>query len=434
MSENFIFIDKNHLIPLKLTFTKKIDAMWHYFDRVNTKNNFIKNITLLELNNNEINKVYYYNEKKHDFYVIYNNGKEYKFDFDVKVFNINGEILIDKTRDVLINIQNTSDIKNNTAIEYKNIAESFLSFDPTPKNNNIITPNIKNKELNNKKSNEENNKKSNEENNKKSNEENKNNKQKNMNVQISEENNETKEIFDDIIIINDDFDINNYKNIQKENINDSMKNATQKEINEEIKEHVEINSDNIEHNINNIDNNISDKINNCSDEEKKELIHKTITNLSEEFYLLKKKNKTAGEKIATLNKKLEKLEIERKTNLFSDLRKMKNEYLQFKKIKFIAPDFTEPKNSDNISIPNVFTKKYNFINKACENDRIKQLFEELLCVDVEGLFYSLDLDTVNKNILLLSDSYAKLKKDLHLKFDSDYNYLEDEITIQNNTI
>lgn len=118
----------------------------------------------------------------------------------------------------------------------------------------------------------------------------------------------------------------------------------------------------------------------------------------------------------------------------SNLRKLRNEYLQYKKLRYYDENFENEKQENDIIVPNVFIKKYNFIKNALQKNNVKLLFDKILEIDIEKLFYSLDIDSIDKNILLLADSYHELRKELHLKFDSDYNYLEDEITIQGNTM
>ena len=108
--------------------------------------------------------------------------------------------------------------------------------------------------------------------------------------------------------------------------------------------------------------------------------------------------------------------------------------MQYKQIKYKDEDFTIERNEDTLNVPHMFSKKYDFIKKACSNKTINDVFEKILILNIENLFYDLNVEDVDKDILLLNDGYYKMKSDLHLKFKHDYDYLEDEMTVLNNTI
>lgn len=426
---NIVFVNKNYLTPMTTFYTNEHLATRLYFNNVHEKNAHVcKNISLVFYDNDSnFLKTYYYDVKSNKQCVAYKNGTREFISFDITYININGEEYISSDHCVKVIVtgknnngestqtnrgesiqtnngesvqtnsggsirtNNGGSIQTNKAEEYKNLAESFLSFDPKTNNKNVIANTTKPEK---------------------------------KSVKIVEENNTVNDDFDDIVIINDDIDINNYKkkntastSVARNNITSAIKNENETNITENKNE-----------------TNITENNMNINESTKKEKIKEMIGELTEEYFLLKKKDKIANEKITILNKKLEKLDIERKTNIFSNLRRMRDEYLQYKKLKFRDTEFTIEKDDDDVKPPHIFTKKYNFICKACKNVKIKELFEKTLYIDIEKLFYDLNIDGLDKNILLLCESYGKLKKELHLKFDSDYDYMEDEITIQSNNI
>jgi len=422
----YTFIDKNYLIPSIINFENENAAISHFVESVNNKKcDFIKNISLIYKIENKLIKILTFDIKKNNFVEISSDNTKRFFEINNKSYLINEQTFYDNeinlnyldNKNTNINLQqnitnkkDNKDIKidevikeiikdNNKDIEilskadiYRKEAESFLSFES---NIDVDKP----KKVNFKSE---------------------------TKVENKVENKvESKSLInDDIIIINDDIDIEKYKNKKK----CSRNNETNEIIilNESI-----INEDIVDDNIKN--ESFSEE--NVNDLDKKEMCKKMMLDLNDKFITLKKENKKSIEKIFNFNKKLEKLEKERKSVLVTNLRKLKDEYLQYKKLIYSDGNFNEMKNEEDIRVPHIFNKKYEFIKNACCSDnRIKSLFENILLIDVEELFYSLEIEAINKNIINLSESYNKLRKDLHVKFESDYNYLEDELTIQNNTI
>lgn len=221
-----------------------------------------------------------------------------------------------------------------------------------------------------------------------------------------------------ITIINDNIDINDYKN----------NNSNIKELNETNK----VNEDPINKEINK--NNFikelrSMKENTTIDDKKKQLIKSKLTEFTENYFRQLTENKRMKEKISNLDRKIDKLKVEQDTQVVLNLRKIRDEYLQYKKIKYKDDEYTIEREEELINIPNIFIKKYNFINNACKNEKIKNIFENILKLNVEELFHNLNIDVVSKDILTLSDAYHKMKKDLHTKFSSEYDYLENEMVV-----
>jgi len=170
-------------------------------------------------------------------------------------------------------------------------------------------------------------------------------------------------------------------------------------------------------------------------DEKKKLISRKLSKFSESYLQQLTENKRMKEKINNLDRKIEKLKMDQDTQVVTNLRKIRDEYLQYKKIKYKDEEYTIEREEELINVPNIFTKKYDFISNACKNEKIKNIFENILKLNVEELFHDLNIETVSKDILELSNEYYKLKKDLHTKFSSEYDYLEDEMAVNGeNTI
>lgn len=441
----FTLVNRNHLVPVIKTFNNHKSAIIAFFDTVFERStSYILNVCVVIENNQCVEKIISFDINYDNYVIINNKGEKIPIEFGNYFTRINNVNYLNSQVTILDKIQP----KNNISVQnekfeskeilknikkYSDIGESFLSCDKDNINvsdytNEIFDINtieekqenldkkvsfsdkeqihkIKSKEekkitiLNENTTTNKNNKKI----------------ESNKTNELHEKNNSDIKLVNSnkITIINDNININDYKN-NKLNIEESIE---KKEINGKI------NKNNFIKELKTMKDST-----NINDEQKK-IINRKLSEFSESYLQQLTENKRIKEKINNLDRKIEKLKVDQNTQVVANLRKIKNEYLQYKKIKYKDEEYTIEREEELINVPNIFTKKYDFISNACKNEKIKNIFENILKLDVEELFHTLNIKTVSKDILSLSDAYYKLKKDLHTKFSSEYDYLEDEMAV-----
>ncbi len=171
-------------------------------------------------------------------------------------------------------------------------------------------------------------------------------------------------------------------------------------------------------------------------EKKKELLLKTCEQVMDLYNLELSNIKKTENQIKTLNSKLEKLEKKKQEQIIKDISRTKSDYETWKKLKYkIGRDEEEliykPEEElelrEDPTIPILFTAKYNYIDTALKNDKIKQIYSTLNKLNIDSLYIadSIDLDP---NIIKFCEKYYKTaKNDLHYKFDHDWDYLDTEM-------
>lgn len=450
---HFVLNDKNIFNSFVNQYTNKKEAINNYFFYVyQRKPEYLKHIFLSSfpdkntLSSNcteiigfdpsvnkffildcEVNKIEYFSIdeskiliEKHKYNCILNCHK-FKFDFENNMplnnsttqdnvvnqlsENINNSTTQENVVNQLSENTNNKDI-NNKDNRYNKLADLFLNFEPIDDKKNILvnqeTPTeyfrdnkiTKDSQVILSNNNKEDNKKK---------------------VLFTEET-LNKSHCDEIIIINDEINVDNYNKNTK-----TPKKVEEIIIDPLLKTMIP-------------DNLMDNENNNVSKDQKKIILKKMLGDIENKYLSFLQNNKKIKQKISNLDFKLTKFKKEKDFQLFSNLRKLREEYFQYKKIKYVDDKFTIERLEENLKIPNTFVKIYDFITNASENPKIKQLFEDILKIDIENLFASFDLNHIDKNILLLSNNYNKLKNDLHVKFNSDYDYLEEEMISNNKSI
>jgi hypothetical protein len=406
-------INKNYIIPLIENIANECDIAKNLFHATYQRTNeYISNVYVTIYENKNFSKLYIFDIELNSFVVINSGGMKIPFNFNN--ININNTILLNNNPTISFSLFEKNETQENNNFKkiekYSDISDLPIVFNKKlEKKNNLILDDINNT----------------------------NNEIVSENISLKNK----KVIFDDncinqkknkITIINDNEIIKNIKS-EKNNFNNDKIII--------INDNININDYN--NNNNNVDNklekqqnteNLKDDIVVNSNISKKELIKQKLNEFTNCYLEQLTKNKKMKEKINNLNNKLEKLETEKNTKIIANLRKLRDEYFQYKKIIYRDENFTEERDEDSINVPNIFVKKYDFIKNACSNIKIKNIFERVLKLDIENLFYSLKVADISNDILLLNDSYYKMRKDLHIKFSNDYDYLEEEMTVNDNTI
>lgn len=178
-----------------------------------------------------------------------------------------------------------------------------------------------------------------------------------------------------------------------------------------------------------------DKQNEEKEKKKQELI-KNCEQVMDLYNLELNNIKKIEFKIKSLDSKLEKLGKKKREKLISDISRTKGDYETWKKIKYvikkdssedISKSEEELKLREEPIIPILFTAKYNYIENAIKNEKIKNIFEVLNKINIDELYIS---ETINleKELIDFCNKYYELsKKDLHYNFDHDWDYLDSEM-------
>lgn len=137
--------------------------------------------------------------------------------------------------------------------------------------------------------------------------------------------------------------------------------------------------------------------------------------------------------LKSFDNKLNKLEKKKKEEIFDNVIKTQTEYRTWKKIKYMIEDdidILKPESElkeTNKEAPILFLSKFKYIDKILENNAIKQIFNELNSIDLNEIYSQNILP--NENIIQFCNKYAKLSKELHYKFDHDWDHLEEEMNL-----
>ena len=137
--------------------------------------------------------------------------------------------------------------------------------------------------------------------------------------------------------------------------------------------------------------------------------------------------------LKSFDNKLNKLEKKKKEEIFDNVIKTQTEYRTWKKIKYTIEDdidILKPESElveTNKEAPILFLSKFKYIDKILENDAIKQIFNDLNSIDLNEIYSQNILP--NENIIQFCNKYAKLSKELHYKFDHDWDHLEEEMNL-----
>lgn len=169
---------------------------------------------------------------------------------------------------------------------------------------------------------------------------------------------------------------------------------------------------------------------------KKELLLKTCEQVMDLYNLELSNIKKTENQIKTLNSKLEKLEKKKQEQIIKDITITKSDYETWKKLKYkinrededlvYKPD-EELELREDPTIPILFTAKYNYIDTALKNGKVKQIYMELNKLNIDELYIA-DSINLDSNIIKFCEKYYKIaKNDLHYKFDHDWDYLDTEM-------
>ena len=169
---------------------------------------------------------------------------------------------------------------------------------------------------------------------------------------------------------------------------------------------------------------------------KKELLLKTCEQVMDLYNLELSNIKKTENQIKTLNSKLEKLEKKKQEQIIKDITRTKSDYETWKKLKYkisredeelVYKPEEELELREDPAIPILFTAKYNYIDSAIKNDKVKQIYMELNKLNIDELYIA-DSVNLDSNIIKFCEKYYKIaKNDLHYKFDHDWDYLDTEM-------
>ncbi len=173
-------------------------------------------------------------------------------------------------------------------------------------------------------------------------------------------------------------------------------------------------------------------------EKKKETLVKACEEVMDLYNLELSNIKKTENMIKTLNTKLEKLENKKRDKIMKDITRTKSEYETWKKIKYqinayddeaLKKPELELELRENPNIPILFMAKYNFIEHSNSNEKIRKIYETLNQLNLEELFIKDTIDLDNSVIKFCDKYYELSKKDLHYKFDHDWDYLDTEMNV-----
>lgn len=171
-------------------------------------------------------------------------------------------------------------------------------------------------------------------------------------------------------------------------------------------------------------------------EKKKENLLKLCEQVMDLYNLELSNIKKTENKIKTLNSKLEKLANKKRDKIIKDISRTKGDFDTWKKLKYkidrddtetLVKPFEELELRKDQTIPILFTAKYNYIENAIKNENIKKIFDTLNKLSIDELYIRDELG-LDENIIKFCDKYYEIsKKDLHYKFDHDWDYLDSEM-------
>ena len=173
-------------------------------------------------------------------------------------------------------------------------------------------------------------------------------------------------------------------------------------------------------------------------EKKKEMLVKACEEVMDLYNLELSNIKKTENMLKTLDTKLEKLANKKRDKIMKDITRTKSEYETWKKIKYQIDAYddealkkpeSELELRENPNIPILFMAKYNFIEHSNSNEKIRKIYETLNQLNLEELFIKDTID-LESSVIKFCDKYYELsKKDLHYKFDHDWDYLDTEMNV-----
>ena len=168
--------------------------------------------------------------------------------------------------------------------------------------------------------------------------------------------------------------------------------------------------------------------------EKEEELLKMCEDVMELYHKELSKVKKLEINLKSYDNKLNKLEKQKKEKIINNIIKTHSEYQTWKKLKYVIDDENdifkscEDLNlSNNDNIPIMFLSKFDYIDKINANDGIKNIFSKINLIDLNKLYTE---NTLPENeIIQFCDKYVKLSKELHYKFDHEWDYLDSEMNM-----
>lgn len=183
-----------------------------------------------------------------------------------------------------------------------------------------------------------------------------------------------------------------------------------------------------------VSNSEEEKIN-LEKEKKKEELLKMCEQVMDMYNLELNKIKKTELNLITLDNKIDKLMKKKREQIFNNITRTKNEFETWKKIKYGIPvdkqelvklPESELEALEEPIIPILFAAKYNYIEKIMENSQVKELFGVLNQLELADLYVKDEID-LSPQVIKFVEKYTEIsKKDLHYKFDHDWDYLDSE--------
>ncbi len=183
-----------------------------------------------------------------------------------------------------------------------------------------------------------------------------------------------------------------------------------------------------------VSNSEQEKINSDKEKKKEELL-KICEQVMDMYNLELNKIKKTELNLMSIDNKIDKLIKKKRDQVFDNITRTKNEFETWKKIKYGIPvdkqemvrmsenELTVIKNP---TVPILFAAKYNYIEKIMENPQVKELFSVLNQLDLAELYVKDKID-LSPQVIKFVEKYTEIsKKDLHYKFDHDWDYLDSE--------
>ncbi len=183
-----------------------------------------------------------------------------------------------------------------------------------------------------------------------------------------------------------------------------------------------------------VSNSVEEKIN-LEKEKKKEELLKICEQVMDMYNLELNKIKKTELNLLSIDNKIDKLIKKKRDQVFDNITRTKNEFETWKKIKYGIPvdkqqlvkmSESELTALENPTVPILFAAKYNYIEKIMENPQVKELFNVLNQLDLPELYVKEKID-LSPEVIKFVEKYTEIsKKDLHYKFDHDWDYLDSE--------
>lgn len=190
-----------------------------------------------------------------------------------------------------------------------------------------------------------------------------------------------------------------------------------------------------------IKNDSENKISKEKEDKKNELL-KMCEQVMDMYNLELNKIKKTELNLLSIDNKIKKLLNKKREKIFENITRTKDEYETWKKIKYDIPKDNQsmvilPESElelrENPVIPILFVAKYNYIEKILENEQIKEIFTTLNKINLAELYVKDEID-LDPKIIKFVEKYTDIsKKDLHYKFEHDWDYLDNEFEqVENN--